>query len=75
MRRVAQLEATGQYVDYDEVVADQNLRDQRDLNREVGRLMRADDAIEVNTDNQSIGNVVDELERIARAKIAAETDA
>ena len=75
MRRVAQMEASGQYVDYDEVVADQNLRDQRDLNREVGRLMRADDAIEVNTDNQSIGKVVDELERIARAKIAAETDA
>ncbi|QEG21311.1 (d)CMP kinase [Mariniblastus fucicola] len=71
MRRVAQLEAAGQYVDYDEVVAAQNLRDERDSNREVGRLMRAEDAIEVNTDNQSIANVVDELERIARAKIAA----
>jgi len=70
MRRVAQMEAAGHYVDYDEVVADQNLRDQRDQNRKVGRLMRADDAIEVNTDNQSIANVVDELERIARAKIA-----
>ena len=75
MRRVAQMEAAGRYVDYDEVVADQNLRDQRDLNREVGRLMRADDAIEVNTDNQSIANVVDELERIARAKIAAQANA
>jgi len=75
MRRVAQLEAVGQYVDYDEVVANQNLRDQRDLNREVGRLMRADDAIEVNTDNLSIANVVDELERIARAKIAANANA
>lgn len=75
MRRVAQMEAAGQYVDHDEVVANQNLRDQRDLNREVGRLMRADDAIEVNTDNQSIANVVDELERIARAKIAAQAKA
>lgn len=70
MRRVAQMEAAGQYVDYDEVVANQNLRDQRDQNRKVGRLMRADDAIEVNTDNQSIADVVGELERIARAKIA-----
>ena len=75
MRRVAQMEAAGQYVDYDEVIADQNLRDQRDLNREVGRLMRAEDAIEVNTDNQSIADVVDELERIARAKIASQAGA
>ena len=72
MRRVAQMEDAGQYVDYDEVIADQNLRDQRDLSREVGRLMRAEDAIEVNTDNQSIAEVVDELERIARARMTAQ---
>ena len=71
MRRVDQMQAAGQYVDFDQVMADQNLRDQQDLNREVGRLMRADDAIEVNTDNQSIAEVVDQLERIARAKIAS----
>ena len=71
MRRVDQMQAAGQYVDFDQVIADQNLRDQQDLNREIGRLMRADDAIEVNTDNQSINDVVNELERIARAKIAA----
>lgn len=75
MRRVAQMEAAGQYVDFDQVVAEQSLRDQRDLNREVGRLMRADDAIEVNTDNQSIAEVVGELERIAREKIAAHSGA
>jgi cytidylate kinase len=75
MRRVAQMEAAGQYIDFDEVVAEQNLRDQRDENREVGKLMRAADAIEVNTDNQSIADVVNELERIARAKIAARLEA
>ena len=75
MRRVAQMEAAGQYIDFDEVVEEQNLRDQRDLNREVGKLMRAADAVEVNTDNQSIADVVNELERIARAKIAAHSGA
>ncbi len=75
LRRVAQLEAAGQYVDFDEVVANQNLRDERDSNREVGRLMRADDAVEVNTDNQSIEEVVGELERIAREKIAFQSRA
>jgi len=75
MRRVAQMETAGQYVDFDQVVAEQSLRDQRDLNREVGRLMRADDAIEVNTDNQSIAEVVNELERIAREKIEAHSQA
>lgn len=75
LRRVAQLESAGQYVDYDEIVAEQNLRDQRDLNRKVGKLMRADDAVEVNTDNQSIDEVVSELERIARAKIDAHSKA
>ena len=70
-RRVAQMEAAGQYVDFDEVMASQQLRDQRDLNREVGRLMRADDAVEVNTDHQTIGEVVDTLEQIARERIVA----
>lgn len=73
IRRVEQMEAAGKYVDYDQVIADQNRRDEQDLNRQVGRLMRAEDAIEVNTDNQSIADVVNELERIARAKIAART--
>ncbi len=75
MRRVDQMQSAGQYVDYDQVIADQNLRDEQDLNREVGRLMRAEDAIEVNTDNQSIADVVNELERIARSKIAAKANA
>jgi cytidylate kinase len=74
MRRVEQMQSAGQYVDFDQVMADQNLRDQQDLNREVGPLMRAEDAIEVNTDNQSIADVVSELERIALAKIASRSE-
>ncbi len=74
MRRVEQMHNAGQYVDFDQVIADQNLRDEQDLNREVGPLRRAEDAIEVNTDNQSIADVVNELERIALAKIAARSE-
>jgi cytidylate kinase len=74
MRRVEQMQNAGQYVDFDQVIADQNLRDEQDLNREVGPLRRAEDAIEVNTDNQSIADVVNELERIALAKIAARSE-
>ncbi len=74
MRRVEQMQNAGQYVDFDQVIADQNLRDEQDLNREVGPLRRAEDAIEVNTDNQSIADVVNALERIALAKIAARSE-
>ena len=69
MRRVEQMQAAGKYVDFDRVVADQKLRDHQDSSREVGGLMRADDAVEVNTDNKSIAEVVDELEQIARSKM------
>lgn len=69
MRRVDQLKAAGKYVDFDQVVADQKMRDQQDANREFGGLVQADDAIEVNTDDKSIEAVVDELEGIARTKM------
>lgn len=74
MRRVEQLEAAGKYVDYDQVVADQKRRDQQDCNREFGGLVRADDAIEVNTDDKSIADVVDELESIARKRMLQRHD-
>ena len=44
----------------------QNLRNARDLNRSVGRLVRAADAIEVNTDGMTLEEVVDRLEQIVR---------
>ena len=69
LRRADQMEAAGRYVDFDQIIADQKIRDQQDLNRPVGKLMRASDAVEVNTVNKSIDEVVLELEQLAKSRI------
>ena len=70
LRRVEQMEAAGQYVDFDRVVADQERRDQQDRDREFGGLRQADDAIEINTDTHSIDEVVQLLAEIVQSKLA-----
>lgn len=69
-RRLQQLQESGSFVDYDQVIREQELRDQQDESRPFGRLLKAEDAIEVNTDYKSLDEVVDELESIARSKMA-----
>jgi cytidylate kinase len=44
-------------------------RDQRDSSRPVGRLMRAEDAVEFVTDGMSLDEVVDRLESLVREKL------
>lgn len=68
-RRMNQLAAAGQYVDYDQVLREQAIRDRQDESRPYGALSRADDAVDVNTDHKSMDEVVRELEEIAREKI------
>ena len=68
-RRVEQLESVGAFVDYDQIMREQNLRDQQDRDRPVGRLQKASDAIEFNTDDKSVEEVVSELLAIVRAKL------
>ena len=68
-RRVEQMQADGEFVDYDQIIREQTLRDQQDLNRKVGRLQRADDAVEVNTDDKTIEEVVNELVEIVKARM------
>lgn len=70
VRRALQLEEQGVKAGLEEVIAEINSRDYNDEHRKVGRLLKADDAIEVNTDNKTINDVVDELEQIAKEKIA-----
>ena len=70
IRRALQLKEAGKDVTVEEVISDMNIRDYNDENRPVGRLMKADDAIEVNTDNKTIEDVVDELEQIVKDSIA-----
>jgi cytidylate kinase len=57
-------------VTFDEVLAQQTERDRRDTARPVGGLLRAADAVEVNTDGKSIAQVVDELEQIVRRELS-----
>jgi CMP/dCMP kinase len=67
-RRFDDLIARGETVGFEEVLANQRLRDQRDGSRSVGALRKADDAIEVSTDGLSPQDVVAKLEEIVRAK-------
>ncbi len=70
VRRALQLEQQGISTDLEEVVTEINARDYNDENRKVGRLLKADDAVEINTDNKTVNDVVDELEQIIKEKIA-----
>jgi cytidylate kinase len=65
-RRSAELAARGETVAYAEILAQQQLRDERDAARSCGPLAAARDAIEVLTDGLSPDQVVDRLEALAR---------
>jgi cytidylate kinase len=65
-RRFQDLLARGEEVDFDEVLANQRHRDQRDVERAFGGLAKAPDSIEVLTDGLSPEQVVDQLEHIVR---------
>lgn len=70
-RRQLEMGRRGEEVDFDELLQQLNERDQRDATRDVGRMHKADDAIEVNTDGLTSEQVVDRLEAIARSRQAA----
>lgn len=69
-RRAEQMESAGQFVDFDQVVREQEKRDQQDRDRKFGRLVKADDAVEVNTDQQTLEEVVDCLAAIVKSRLA-----
>jgi len=71
-RRAAQLKERGVTVSWEEVLGQQNERDQRDRQRPVGGLEKAVDAVEVSTDNLSVEQVVDELETLVRSRMSTE---
>ena len=68
-RRYLDLQARGEDVCYDDVLAAQHARDERDCTRAVGALRKADDAIEVSTSGMSPDEVVAHLEEIVRSKM------
>lgn len=73
-RRFEQLAAKSADVTFESVLQDQQQRDKRDSEREIGKLIRAEDAIELNTDGLSLDQVVEQLEAIVKAKIPNITD-
>jgi len=67
-RRHRDLVARGENIPFEEVLANQKLRDQRDECRSVGALVKAEDAIEVFTDGMTPDEVIARLEEIVRSK-------
>jgi cytidylate kinase len=65
-RRLLDLESRGETASFEDVLAQQTLRDERDAAREVGPLRPAEDAIQVFTDGLSPEQVVDRLEELVR---------
>lgn len=68
-RRYRDLVDRGETVSFEEVLAAQQTRDERDRNRPVGALIKAGDAIEVSTNRLSPLEVVAKLEEIVRSKL------
>jgi cytidylate kinase len=72
-RRLADFARRGQQTTLQEVLAQQNLRDQRDSVRKVGPLVCAADAVTLSTDGLTCQQVVDRLEVIARERQRTES--
>ncbi len=70
-RRFEQLKACGRPIELDVVLSDQENRDQRDLRRAIGKLVKADDAVEFISDGMTLDEVVDQIEEIARSRITS----
>lgn len=68
-RRVEQMEDQGREADYEEVLSEIRQRDRRDTEREVSPLKKADDAIEIDTDDMSVEDVIDEIEELLSAAV------
>lgn len=60
-RRFKQLQESGKQVDLDQLIEDIKNRDIADMNRETAPLKKADDAIELDTSDMSLEQVLDKL--------------
>ncbi|WP_165233454.1 (d)CMP kinase [Aquisphaera insulae] len=60
-RRVAELEANGQHASFEDVLADQRIRDARDAARTIAPMKPAADALHIDTSGKTIDQVVEEL--------------
>lgn len=74
-RRLLELQNRGQSGSIEEVLSQIVDRDERDRAREIGPLVKADDAVEVDTSGKTIEQVVDFLEQTSRDRIKASDSA
>jgi len=65
-RRWEQLQASGEHVELNDVLTQQNERDRQDCQRAVGKLISANDAMNIETDSLTADEVVDRMEKIVR---------
>ena len=70
-RRLLELQGQGETVTLEQVLDQQNQRDERDQTRQVGPLVPATDSTIVITDGLSLEQVVDHLEQIVRQRRSA----
>ncbi len=68
-RRVADLQARGQQVPFEDILRQQQRRDDEDRRRPLGALIKAPDAVEIDTDGLSLDQVVQRLEQIVRQRV------
>ena len=68
-RRVQDLESRGEQAEFEDVLAGQNQRDERDAARDVGPLVAAEDAVHIPTDGMTVGEVVNHLEELVRKEM------
>jgi cytidylate kinase/pantoate ligase/cytidylate kinase len=68
-RRLVERQAKGEEATLEQILDEQNRRDREDENRDVGRLVAADDAIVVDTDSLNLDEVVEELLRLLKNKL------
>ncbi len=67
-RRYKELIETGKSADYDTILTDINQRDYNDSHRKIAPLVKADDAVEVDTTKMTIDEVVSTLVKIVEEK-------
>lgn len=67
-RRLRDLEAGGEEITYEEVVASIEERDRRDIEREVAPLRKAEDATEVDTTGLGVEDQIEKVAKIARER-------
>jgi cytidylate kinase len=70
-RRFLDLQARGEEITLEEVLAKQNARDASDAGRDVGPLVAAADAVHLVTDGHTLDQVIAKIEALARNRMTA----